>query len=686
MDLIDRAPIGERLAALRDALPAVPAHEREPIALRLFEIASDARAPERAGAAGPFELLAELPRRRRVRLAEDAMLAILSCWDAVPDTVRPLIGGLPRQRWISLAARASQSESATERAAVCAFAHDTADPGMAAVVCALLKDADRTVRLAADRALLRLVMTMLTHVPREHLGPEYAAIAARKRIPLPAEPGVIELERIELCRQVADAAWSFADHRCRSPLIGSLLILDRLPGGVLERSVAQRIRRLLKERNHPSHTPIRTVLRGTPSPLLRERALRWLVVDPIATTCVDRLSASDSLDEHEVVLRRAYLAARPARAKRLKSVRSSGDASHGPLPDARAAGSLSPEARRGAVRLATLIGLDESARRVALEPTLADDDGIVRLLGAHAAHPVDLPDYAYDPDPLIARSAAMRWSTLGVTPPMLGSSTWHRRVDLATKLARSPHAGVRVIASIERDRIDPFAGTPASRVAARRLFERDPVAFVRAVRERLAEQEYVLPGIMLIRSLKLCTRFEMDLTDLATTHEQDRVRATAVAALAPVDTPSARSVVRASLHAPDPRVRSNAIESILPDPTMLLEYKDDPSHRVRASAVRRVLSLDGLPIESGHAAGQSLARLITDDRTDHRLAGAWAAERVLRQERRDAFGPAWRTVVRGVVDAADNDRDQRVRTRAARCARFLQSRVDEPGDASQGAA
>lgn len=678
MHALDRAPARERVAALGEALPLVPEHEREPIALRLFEVAAGARTARRVGAAGPIELLTDLATRRRERMGEEAMFAILSGWDSMPGSVRPLIGGLARDRWIRVGARAAASESPRVRSAVAGFAEDTADPGFAGIVCGLLGDADPAVRLRADRALLRLVMTLLSHLPPETLGTEYAAIAARPRIPLPIEREVLELERVELCRRLSDAAWRFADHRCRSPLIGSLLVLDRVPGTVLERAVAERIRRLLKERNHPSHTPMRTVLRGTPSPLLRERALRWLNIEPVASTCVDRLSSADSLHEHEILLRRAYLAMRPSRARRLRAVRPVGDREHAPVPDAAMLARLSPQARRGMVRFVQLIGLDEDARRAALEPTLADESALVRLAGVHAAHPVDLTDFIYDPDPAIARSAAARWATIGVAAPLVTMASAQRRIALAATLARSPHAEVRDIARAERERIDPFGGTAASRLAGRRVFERDPVAFVKSVRERLADDSSVMNALMLLRGLRLSERFEMDLVDLATTHADDRVRATAVAALAGVDSEPARRVVRASLNAPDPRVRSNALESVEPDPGVLLEYKNDASHRVRGSAVRRVLLLEGLSPDAGGAAGEALARMLSDDRAAHRLSGAWAAERALRPSRRDAIGPGWRSAVRRVIEAAQSDPDPRVRVRAGRCVRLIEPATPAP--------
>jgi hypothetical protein len=673
--VLDRAPLRERIPSLGEALRLAPEPEREAVALRLFELAAAGRAPVSDGALGPVELLTRWPDRLRVRHAELAMHHLVSGWDRIPESVRPLASGLSRERWIRQAAQAAGSPDPSVRTAVARFAEDTADPGFAGLVCALLRDEHQRVRLHADRALLRLAMSLLTHIPEPLLGADFGSIASRPVVTLAADPSVLDLERVELCRRLADASWSFAEHRCRAPLIGALLVLDRVPGGVMERAVASRIRRLLNESGHPSHSPIRTVLRRTPSPLLRERALRWIVLDPVRVTCVDRLSAADSIEEHEVTLRRAYLALRARRGTRLKAVRPAGERAHAPVPDARSVEQLSPEARRGMVRFAQLIGIEEEARRVALEPTLADPDPLVRLAGAHAAHPADLSDYAFDADPSVARSAATRWSTLGVTPPPAGTPAAARRREIASLLARSPHDGVRSTAALELARLDPFAPHPAGRLVARRLLERDPPGFVRLVRAELGAGGSALNALMLIRSLRLEARFEMDLMDLASNAPDDRTRATAVAALGTIDSDPARRVVRASLNAPDQRVRSNAVEAVAADDAVLLEYKDDRSHRVRASAVRRVLSTPGEGAGAGPAresAAETLARMLGDDRPEHRLSGAWAAERVVLPGRRPVLGTGWRSVVRSVTDAAERDADDRVRLRAARCLRRLE--------------
>lgn len=677
--MLDSAPIRERIASWGEALRIVPEPECEAISVRLFEAAASARAPLRDGALGPAELVLRWPERLRVRHAEAAMFQLMGGWDRVPGSVRPLASGLARDRWLRVAHRAAASPDTVFRRAAACFAEDTADPGLAGMVCALLADEHQSVRLRADRALLRMAMTLLTHIPDPLLGEEFGAITARPVVTMNADPEVLGLERVELCRQIANAAWSFSEHRCRAPLVASLLILDRVPGGSLERSAAARIRRLLNEAGHPSHSPVRTVLRRTPSPLLRERALRWIVIDPIRPTCVERLSQADSPEEHEITLRRATLAMRAARGTRLRGVRPGADGARSPVPCAATMATLSADARRGAVRFVQLIGLDDDARRRLLEPTLADPDPLVRLAGAHAAHPADLCDYAYDPDAGVAASAAVRWSTLGLAAPVPGSSVWTHRRIAAALLARSPHVLVRETARAELDRLDMFAGTPAGRVTARRQFERDPVGFVRQTRAALEDPAAVLPALMLVRALGLSSRFEMDLVDLATTAPDDRARATAVAALGTLPGETARRIVRASLHAPDQRVRSNAVEAVTDPDSTLLEFKDDPGHRVRASAVRRLLGEGRHPGDLGghsgvrESAAESLARMIADDRAEHRLSGAWAAERVLLPERRAAFGPAWRSVVRRVVDAAAHDTDERVRLRAGRCLRRIET-------------
>jgi hypothetical protein len=73
LQTLARAPRREQIPALGEALRIAPEPEREAVALRLFELAAAGRAPDRAGALGPVELVARWPERMRVRDAERAM-------------------------------------------------------------------------------------------------------------------------------------------------------------------------------------------------------------------------------------------------------------------------------------------------------------------------------------------------------------------------------------------------------------------------------------------------------------------------------------------------------------------------------------------------------------------------------------------------------------------------------------
>jgi len=318
---------GDRIAALGQGLLAAAPAEREPLAMMLIELAgADApgfsRAtgtPQQAG--GPLELLARIPLKWRARHAGEAMDALARGWTNLSDPMRRLAAGLGRDRWLRIAAQLASDPHPGARLAAAAIAHDTADPGLGKVVAALLSDEDQAVRKAGDDAMLRMTLRMLEHLPAELLGEDLARVASRPLIHLPAEDSVLDLERCILLGAVADAAWSFSSHRCRSALLCLLLLVDRSVATPMEQRIAQRMRRLLGEPNHPSHAPLRTVLKRTPCPILRERSLRWLVISPLASAALDRLAIADSPLEHERLLRQSALAMRPARAAQLSSQR-----------------------------------------------------------------------------------------------------------------------------------------------------------------------------------------------------------------------------------------------------------------------------------------------------------------------------------------------------------------------------
>ncbi|HSG64893.1 MAG TPA: hypothetical protein VLD39_07825, partial [Gammaproteobacteria bacterium] len=295
----------------------------------------------------------------------------------------------------------------------------------------------------------------------------------------------------------------------------------------------------------------------------------------------------------------------------------------------------------------------------------------VRFSGAVLCPMFDLPDYLFDTDARVARHAALRWSTAGIEAPRPDSPSGRARLRLCEQNTRSAHAFVRRVASEERTRLtieDPHA--PASRLQARRLIQTDPAGFARLVRERLANPASRNNMIMLIRMLGVERRFELDLIGIVQDdHHDDRARASAVAALGRIDSNAARYTLSESLSSKDPRTRSNAVETASLSSERLLEFKYDAHHRVRASAVRRVLGQSSeMPgTERSRAACDALIEMLGDARGSHRLAGAWAAQRSLSPRNRAVIGLSWSPIISRLEELAANDEDPRLRERASCC-------------------
>lgn len=699
MQFAAKLPMRQRIAALSEALLVAPSESRDELAMMLIELASfqSGHAHGQSGtqdigsqsAASPIELIARLPARWRDRHADDAMLAVAKSWNELSIPMKELGAGLGRDRWLRAARTLSIDPDPRARLAVVSLAHDTADPGFAKLVGQLLADENQTVRKAADKAFMRLTMVMLEHLPAYVLGVDLAKVAATPKILLPVDPAVLELERCILMSAIADAAWSFATHRCRSPLLSALLVMDRAVSTPMEREITARMRRLLSERNHPSHSPMRTVLRRTPCPILRERALRWLTIGPIGTAAVDRLGTADSLDEHEIVLQKSHLAIRPKRGARLASVRHNTRQHNGrlelvedgPLPIGERYHQLSERSRLGLIRMSSLISIDDQARRALLEPALADPSTAVRLNACDSCSSIDLPDYMYDVEPTVARHASLNWSSVGNAAPRTSGPAWKHRMQVAAINARSPHAWVRRIAGEEADRLTPMrSGIPSSRLQARRMYKADPAGFVRSVRDQLANPVTLCDGLMLIRIMGIEHRFELDLISILQSEQCDaRARATAVMALGAVDSNAAKYMLSEAISDADARIRSNAVESISSSPDQLLELKGDPHHRVRGSAIRRVIRESGSSqLMHTRAAGQALLEMLHDDRPMHRLAATWVAQRTLTGNCRQAMGAVWKPLVSEIESLAMRSNESceegtKIQTRASSCIHRISS-------------
>jgi len=672
-------PLRLQVAALGEGLRVGQATECQHFALRLIEIAGYGQVGMNQQSMGPIALMTNLSDRWRARHGESALRSLAMGWENLSPEMRRISVTLGRSRWISIVKIMSEDSDVATRLSAIRIALDTGDPGFGVMVCTMLSDEHSKVRMAADKALIGLVLGMFGHLNGEMLGEEFDAIRNRAITPMLGDKAVLELERCAMLSAIADAAWSFASHRCRSPLLASLLLMDRRGATAIEHRAFEKMRRLLSERNHPSHMPMRTVLRTTPAPILRERALRWLVVDPIAGVASAKLEVAESITEHCAVLDQMHLCIRPRRAKAMKRVRIATRQEDGlvtleqraPMLSVEEFGSLDPESKRGYLRWVMTLDLDTSVRRGELERVMADGDPMVRLHGCCVADSLDLVDYLYDESDLVARHSAMRWSSVGSDAPAVGSVSWRRRVQTAELNSRSGSAWVRRIASEETERLSmEMPDTAASRLQARRLYHSDPAGFVRSIREMLHQPSRRGVGLGMILALGLESRFEMDLVSLADEKRLDpRIGASLVRGLSAIESSAAKLAVLRSLESDDQRVVANAIESVHTPVDTLIEYKGDANHRVRSSAIRRMLVEGGRPGSGGviEVAADDLGAMLNDTRVLHRLAGVWAAQRVFEPKTRKLIGKGWRELVMTLNEMSLNEQDDGVRGRADQC-------------------
>ncbi len=680
-----RLGVRDRIVALGHGLKSATGAQLESQALMLIELAAQSRTesttpgtPEQAS--GPIELLTRIPVKWRERHAEEALITLARSWRLLPSGSRQLALALGRDRWLRAARTLSYESEPESRLAAIGLAMDTADPGLGKLVARLLRDEHQRVRQVADETILRMALRHLRGIPAPVLGAHYAQIAQSPVLAFPADPDVLELERVVLLGAIADAAWDFASHRCRSALIAALLMMDHPWGSRMEREIGARMRRLLRERNHPSHAPLRSVLKRTDCPLLRERALRWLSIDAISNAALDRLRVAESPIEHTLVLERWALALRPRRAVKLASVSSvrMHTTSEGMLPSPTKWRGLSESARVGIVTLDAMLGDDDETRRVRIEPALADESALVRLRASSLCPSIDLADYLFDADARVSRHAALRWSTIGIDPPRIDSPMCAGRLKLCALNARSAHPQVRAMAIEEQARLgiaDPHH--PASRLRARRAYASDPSGTIRVLRDRLSSSSSCVDTITMIRALGIENRFELDLIGIVQhEHADARSRASAVAALTRVDTNAARYVVSESMRSGDDRTRANAIELAPVPASAIIEFRDDPHHRVRANAVRRLLERCGADDHKlAHEASGSLIELLGDPRPMHRLAGAWVAQRVVTSSGRERLGTRWGPIIAQLEELAAVDQNPALRDRASRCIRRLTQEI-----------
>lgn len=625
-------------------------------------------------------------------MRQDALAAILGVWDLIPaDYRRVMFSAVNGDLETAIRQTATAGDPEARRACIAAL-RDLGTVDAIAALTPLLVDDEPRVAGAADKAFITLI----------------------ERLTLADEPAIGLADMTMLGQIVLTAIQATAEHRCRGPVVGAMILLD-----------PTRLSPASAERIHPlanwlasagaQAEPLRAALRGSRHPIARRRAWQWMSRQNLASACIDRLARTHEPHEHEVVLTAMHLAANPRRAAAARDIArragftttsdriaggevaasSPGIPPRSAIPQLAEIPDLPPRAKWGLMRWIEVIDAPLRIRRAVLDPLLSDPMPGVRLGAARSAHAEDLADYCFDEDAAVARTASLRWSRVGMRHKThRAGDQSHRR--LLERLARSPHAYVRRIAKDDLDAIsglsysEPALGAGGIPVTVNAAALGDPAALIPALEQDLMfpEIDRARHAVGLVRRLGLTRQMQSVLSAIfkktraearGEQQEPDRLAATVVAALA--DTPAAdrtaecAGVLSAAIADHDDRVRANAVDGLAREARrgsaaspLLVELKNDPHHRVRANALRGLIWSEGA--SSAHEPGTELvAGMLGDHRPLHRLAGVWLCERWAMG--RACSAEDLRQARERLRDLAEHDLDPRVIARASRTARRI---------------
>ncbi|MBA4120351.1 MAG: hypothetical protein C0513_06590 [Isosphaera sp.] len=559
--------------------------------------------------------------------------------DALPPTQRDTILALGRAHWpAALRLCLGDPDPAVRKAAV---ARAQADPAAAPdILPAALCDADPAVALDAEHALERLVTAALlqpTAPPPPPPAPPTALDGA----------AALDEASVAAVSQSLAAAVDLAD-RHRRP--GVLMLAARWAAAVPRPSRAP-APAWLSLPDHPAQILLRSLVRRADAPAVRAAAWAWLAHAPLARACVERLCAPLASDTPSDLLARAHLALSPARQAHLRAHAPKDHASppspaRALLPHGASAAALPVTARLGLCRLLERWPAPRHAREEALARLLTDSAPSVRHAALRVADALDMPllaDLCFDTHPRVAASAAaalrVRHCRACAHPAAAAAPS---TPTLPAGLARSPHPAVRALAGLPS--LLPFLPLPAPtspRVPTRPGPARAPLAgHQRAARHAPAadrpalvltcDDHHDLARVLAARQRPLSTSDTLALCALVRAaasdplHPTPRAAAAAAITLARASPPlrhpahdDLRRALDAALDAPDPRLRSSALDAAvlrarrspaLAAPDLLpalVRSTADPAHRVRGSASRGLLLALAEPKLHALAAGQS---------------------------------------------------------------------------------
>jgi hypothetical protein len=542
----------------------------------------------------------ELLNIARKRPDSLAVPHLVSRWSLLSAPQRGELGLIIGTDWPELAAYMAADADPVTRAGVARACGEIGGPGVlaGASIVSLLADPDESVAEEAERTL-GVFMRALADRTLDDKGQAAARSAA---------DGAIE---------------TFDTHRRTGAL------RTAIQHGLVSRGAPGAGGRWMNDADHPAHMVVRGLIRTSNDPAMRSCAWVWLKHPSLATACAQRLTRADGLADQSVVLERSHLALNPLRPAGLTGssrVSERDFASGGALPRLSQIDGLSLAARRGLARWLGVVPVGDRLRDAASAVLLTDEDALVRqslvvAAAASARPPACLLDLIFDGDGTVASTAAdaVLSRTRGEALPA------DQRERLTAVLSRS---GVQALRHLAAQLSQQPGGEARDRAVA--------------------------------DAVRLTEKFAGEGADAVS----PRAVASAVTTLAASDRVDGRPVEPLLLRAaelPDARVRANAVEGLLrrartrpaePAGTQLsdadsaivevfLDRATDPHHRIRANAARGLLVCgwrSGVEGEDPRARGtratlaaagsRTLAALLADSRTMHRVAGLWLAHRL----------------------------------------------------------
>ncbi len=561
-------------------------------------------------------------------------------------------------------------------------------------------DVDPSVRLSASVLIGRACEAESFGWLRGLLGDQDKAVAeaagaslmtlARRAAAVPALDGET---RGAVERLVIRCVREFDTHRRREAL-GALLVM--CPGAAALRGANVELKEWLADEEHPAHMAMRGLIRrGEIAGVhIREAAWAWMGNAAYRTACAERVLAPsppavrDLAAEWSGVLSQGHLLLSPVRESGLRAMAERlprGQAGAHGLPIGEDDIARLPAAAQA--RLAAWAGcMAEEELGAALEPLLGVESTRARL---NALRAVGAPmgegaaelalDFCFDANGRVAQAGLLRAVVGARASGDAGLSAGVRGAVVA--LRRSEHERPRRAADAFGAMFDALDET-MGRLEARRMLRGNRAGLVRALQTMVRTGT----GAERVRAIRLAGRLglgaELELELLAVIGASVGAEAAvdgrgtvyaasaAVVVLAELKSPAAQHALHKCLRHPDDRVRANALDAMAraarrggwigstdsPLGKAVVEFGDDPHHRVRAGAARARAMAAGRG--QGGGVGPIVVPLLRDERAMHRVSGLWLAERVAGDGE----------VARTIAEMVRSDPSPEVRVRARRTA------------------